>query len=95
MMDQPTGRFVPLPKEAAEKILIVDDIEQQKHILAALPKPTLYIGEVIEIKGVKFEVIRIKADGKLGLKMLATYRTPSPSPAPDGQGERNDNRLEK
>lgn len=32
--------------------------------------PTLSIGEVVEIKGIRFRVLRIKADGKIALKML-------------------------
>lgn len=34
-----------------------------------VPFPELAVGEIVEIKGVSFRVCRIKADGKLGLKM--------------------------
>ena len=32
--------------------------------------PHLHVGEIVEIKLVKFRVLRIKKDGKIGLKML-------------------------
>lgn len=35
-----------------------------------VPFPDIAIDEVVQIKGVDFRVCRIKADGKLGLKML-------------------------
>ena len=70
MMDPPSGTFKPLPEDIVRDLADAKDLRQQQHILARLPKPTLYIGEVVEIKGVKFQVTRIKIDGKLGLRML-------------------------
>lgn len=34
-----------------------------------VPFPDLAVDEIVQIKGVDFRVCRIKADGKLGLKM--------------------------
>ena len=83
MMDSQSGTFVPLPDQIGKQLDEIavqlgmgkadrDDLERQRqHILDRLPKPTLHIGEIVEIKGVKFLVTRIKLDGKLGLKMVA------------------------
>ena len=81
MMNKEKGTFEPLPSEFTKQLDAVmvpvqgaKELEQMRkqreHILARAPKPTLYIGEIVEIKGHKFSVIRIKADGKLGLKMV-------------------------
>ena len=62
-----------------------DELTKQGDFIRVIPKskdnpqgpsvklfPTLSIGEIVEIKGVAFFVTRIKADGKLGLKMIPT-----------------------
>ena len=61
-MHSETGRFEPVPKE-----------QEGKPVVRIADKffPTLAVGERVEIKGIGFVVTRIKADGKLGLKMLA------------------------
>ena len=62
MMDQPSGRFQ-----------IVDDPQGGPVARADFPKdprPTLALGEAVQVKGIWFKVLRLKADGKLGLKML-------------------------
>lgn len=79
MMEQRTGTFEPLPKDTQTLLREAHDAEQQRRILEKLPRPTLHVGEIVEIKGVKFEVCRIKADGKLGLKMLAIAAGPQTS----------------
>ena len=77
-MQQSTGNFVKLidstPAEASHQMA---DLQAQiakvnpQYDVAKASKPTLEIGEVVDIKGVKFRVTRIKRDGKVGLKMLA------------------------
>lgn len=73
MMEQKTGTFelIELGKEARSKDELAEEL---RRIEAKAKRPTLYVGEVVEVKGVKFRVTRIKADGKLGLKMLAIPR---------------------
>ena len=74
-MNQETGRF--------ENLNFLDDSDgNMVRIKSTLQRinpqydpgkhqdPCLSIGEIVEIKHVKFRVTRIKADGKLGLKML-------------------------
>ncbi len=74
MMDKETGTFMPIPRETERAIAGYVGPERSKYaagLLAKLPRPTLSIGELVEIKGVRFMVLRMKADGKLGLKMMA------------------------
>ena len=64
-MQQSTGRFSDnLEMDKFKKDLSEVQVSQLQKL------PTLAIGEVVDIKGVKFRVTRIKANGKLGLKML-------------------------
>lgn len=74
MQDSIHTGFEPVPSDLAEKI---DKIEPQyrtpkavKEILQTAPRPTLVVGEVVEFNSMKFRVLRIKADGKVGLKMV-------------------------
>ena len=76
-MQQDIGNFIntaEMNKRDAEKVAI----ETRNALIRLNPQydpgkhqdPNLAVGEIIEIKMVKFRVIRIKADGKVGLKML-------------------------
>ena len=74
MQSESLRNFEQLPERVLKKL---DDLTPQyrtpeavKEILRECPRPTLYVGEVIEIKGMSFVVTRIKQDGKLGLKMI-------------------------
>lgn len=66
--------FEPLPQAVADKLdkigPRVEYREAAKEILRECPRPTLFIGEIVEVKSMKFRVTRIKADGKVGLKMV-------------------------
>lgn len=76
-MNQETGRFENMDgmqKDAREARMaelrettarLNPQYEPGKH-----QDPCLGVGEIVDIKGVKFRVTRIKADGKVGLKML-------------------------
>ncbi len=81
-MDSNGGRFITT-KDQGEWRKIVETVppaptphyakarinaQAQLNRIARLP--TLAIGETVEIKGVKFQVTRIKADGKVGFKMV-------------------------
>lgn len=68
MMDQPTGTFQPLDSKQYQELKKLED--QAIAARRKIEKPTLTLGEIVEIKGVKFTVTRIKADGKLGLRMV-------------------------
>jgi len=66
--------FEPIPMDLSKKI---DGLEPKyrtpkavKEILQTAPRPTLTVGEIVEFSGMKFRVLRIKADGKVGLKMV-------------------------
>lgn len=61
-MDDRKGQFVDI--EAFKQL---DKLEQER----VSQKPALSIGEVVEIKGVKFCVSDILSRGRLHLKMLA------------------------
>ena len=76
-MQQDTGKFIStegMSKAESEKVAV----EARAALVRLNPQyepgksqdPGLSVGEVVEIKMVKFRVTRIKADGKLGLKML-------------------------
>lgn len=77
-MNQETGRFDEARGAAADLVA--------RAALARMNEPgrhqysTLQVGEVVEIKMVKFRVTRIKADGKVGLKMLCAAEL-APRPA--------------
>lgn len=77
--------FDPLPMDVMKNLddakVTVFEHEKIADILRSCPRPTLYVGEVIEIKGMYFTVTRIKADGKVGLKMM-------PKPAPSESGDK-------
>ena len=62
-MDANAGRFI-MPDEMSKFKKDLRELERIQKL------PTLAIGEVVEIKGVKFTVRRIKADGRLGLRMV-------------------------
>ena len=84
--------FEPLPFKVAEKLDAVGPKyrtpEAVKEILRECPRPTLYLGEIINVKGMNFRVTRIKADGKVGLKMVPgcweTYEGKPSGPAGEG-----------
>jgi len=61
MMDQKSGRFVILdkPEEVAAEA-----------VRPRGPRPSLFIGERVQIKGVWFAVLGIKASGRVRLRML-------------------------
>ena len=76
-MNPDTGRFENLKtmeKDVREKRMV----ELRAAVIRVNPQyevgkrqdPCLSVGEIVEIKGVRFRVTRIKADGKLGLQML-------------------------
>ncbi len=44
--------------------------EAVKAIIQNAPRPTLVVGEVVRFNDMNFKVLRIKADGKVGLKMV-------------------------
>lgn len=74
---QETG-FEPIPSDIFGKMEKVEakyrTPEVVKEILQECPRPTLYVGEVVEVKGMSFRVTRIKADGKVGLQMVPMLR---------------------
>jgi hypothetical protein len=78
MMNQEKGTFEPIPDLFRKELEAANTRQEQERILSKCPRPTLYVGEVVEVKSVKFTVTRIKADGKLGLKMNVES-----SPAPE------------
>ena len=57
-----TGRFEKVPQG------VVNLAEPARE---RAPRPTLAVGEIVSVKGVDFVVTRIKADGNLGLRMVA------------------------
>ena len=67
-MQQSTGRFI----DEKQMGVFSKDLGPDSPAFKKLRElPRLEIGEVVEIKGVKFAVTRIKSNGKLGLRMLA------------------------
>lgn len=77
-MNNEQGTFEPVradsefTKDGDEIIRIYPKSQENPQGPSVKTFPLLGIGDVVEIKGVKFTVTRIKADGKLGLKMVAT-----------------------
>ena len=67
-MEQNTGNFVTDEDLRRKFGKDLSELHAQREKIAKLPQ--LEIGEVVDIKGVKFKVTRIKSNGKLGLKML-------------------------
>jgi len=66
--------FEPVPSDLARKIDALEPkyrtLKAVKEIIQTAPRPTLTVGEIVEFSGMKFRVLRIKADGKVGLKMV-------------------------
>jgi len=74
-MNQDTGQFIPLPDDLRKASDIKAECVKARLELnpqGASPevKPVLYAGEVVQIKGVLFRVVKMKLDGRLTLKML-------------------------
>jgi len=75
-MNREEGTFEPVNPEKVKEIQeSVDNSTQSlaqalKKLGDETGKPILYIGEIIEIKGVKFKVQRIRAIGVLVLRMV-------------------------
>ena len=70
MQNQERTGFEPVPDEIAAKLPKIMEHERAKEILRECPRPTLFVGEVVTVKGMSFRVTRIKADGKVGLRMV-------------------------
>jgi hypothetical protein len=76
MQNSSHDRFEPIPQDVMGKLREVEVLTHPiaKEILRACPRPTLYIDEIVDLKGMKFRVTRIKADGNIGLKMVPEAR---------------------
>lgn len=64
MMEQKTGTFKEI-----DAALFNKDMQITPDKLKDLG-PTIYVGEIVEIKGVKFQVRYFKPNGKIGLRMI-------------------------
>ena len=63
MMNPEKGTFDLLKEEQWRKAEERDLKEKQRH-------PTIFVGEIVEVKGVKFQVRYIRPNGKMGLRMV-------------------------
>lgn len=61
MMDSKAGQFVDMEKFS--KMINAGEPQQK-------PMPTVFIGEIVSIKGVRFVVLSFKTNGRIRLKML-------------------------
>ena len=64
MMDSKSGEFKPLPPEFGEQV--------KEEIQTGKPSgvPFIYVGEIVDVKGVKFLVRDFRPNGKLRLRMV-------------------------
>ena len=74
MQSENQRRLEPVPDAVAKALVTVKTHAQAKEVLRACPRPTLYVGETVEVKGMSFVVTRLKADGRVGLRMVPSPR---------------------
>ena len=63
MMNPQSGTFEPPNEKAWRKA-------EERDMREKIEKPTICIGEIVEVKGVKFIVRYFKPNGKMGLRMV-------------------------
>lgn len=57
---------------ATGRVYKAEDIEKLQKEMEAVPEDRrLYVGEVVEIKGYKFRVVRVLARGRVALKRVS------------------------
>ena len=66
--------FEPLPNDIQARLDAIEPRtltrELAKAIVQEAPRPVLFVGEIVRFNDMNFRVTRIKADGKVGLKMV-------------------------
>ena len=70
MQSESKTQFENVPDEFAKRIPKYKTPEAVSEILREAPRPCLVVGEVVRFKDMSFRVTRIKADGKVGLRMV-------------------------
>lgn len=68
MMNHDEGRFEKIPDHYFQKDVTPAFVEAM--VKQDFGMATLHLGEIVEIKGVKFEVREMRSRGRLALKML-------------------------
>ena len=66
--------FEPLPNDIQSRLDAIEPRTLTREVAKAIaqeaPRPVLFVGEIVRFNDMNFRVTRIKADGKVGLKMV-------------------------